>query len=324
MGAIKKIGSIVLRIAISVVLLVFLFKFNHIDVHDVFGMIKSADKPLLAAAFFVFLLTYVVGFIRWYMLLWSAGIRLPVGRVIVSFSGGNFFSLFLPSTIGGDLTRSIDLGAHTKKPREIVATVFVDRLSGFVGLTLVALASLCLGWGFVKGYMFVLVAIGVITGLLAVLLLVLFNRFLYDKINTYLSAPDAGRIREILQSLHHEIHIFRERTGIIIPNVLCSVIIQIIIPLSSFLIAYAMGVRINFTYFLIFLPIIGAVSMLPVSIGGLGLRENSTVLLFAHAGMDRHLALGMSLLNFFFMVASSAIGGLIYVFGIRYRRLQRH
>jgi hypothetical protein len=105
---------------------------------------------------------------------------------------------------------------------------------------------------------------------------------------------------------------------------MCSILIQFILPATAFLIARALGSSLNFNYFILFIPVIGAVSMLPISIGGLGLRENLTVLLFAHAGMDQHMALSMSLLNFFFLALYSGIGGVIYVLGVRYRRIQRH
>jgi hypothetical protein len=49
-----------------------------------------------------------------------------------------------------------------------------------------------------------------------------------------------------------------------------------------------------------------------------------TLLLFTGAGVEGHLAAGLSLLNFSFIVLFGAIGGLVYVFTVRHRRLQRH
>ena len=95
-------------------------------------------------------------------------------------------------------------------------------------------------------------------------------------------------------------------------------------PVSVYFIALALGVRINFIYFLIFLPIIGAITLIPISLGGLGLRESLFVVYFAKAGVIKQLALAMSLLSFSFVVVYGAIGGLIYVLTVHHRRVQPH
>jgi len=57
------------------------------------------------------------------MLLKAAKINLPLKRVIMSFSGGVFFNVFLPSTIGGFL-RSMDLAKHTQKQKKLSRLFF--------------------------------------------------------------------------------------------------------------------------------------------------------------------------------------------------------
>ncbi|HNW39726.1 MAG TPA: hypothetical protein PKI44_04810, partial [Candidatus Omnitrophota bacterium] len=94
------------------------------------------------------------------------------------------------------------------------------------------------------------------------------------------------------------------------------------LPISVYFIGLALGVRISLVYFLIFLPIIGAITLLPVAIGGLGLRESLFVVYFAKVGVVKQLALAMSLLSFSFFILYGAMGGLIYVLTVHHRRLQ--
>jgi len=171
--------------------------------------IQRANKPVLAWAFLVYLLALVFGFWRWNMLLKTLGVTATLSRRIASFAGGNFFNYFLPSTVGGDLVRSFDLSTHTKKTKEVIATVLLDRLSGYAGLEIVFLAALFLGWGLVP-LEIVLPGAILITALLAVFLLALFNSFFYSKINRLLSLPITGRFGEGLRSLHDELYIFRK------------------------------------------------------------------------------------------------------------------
>jgi len=319
----KNLLSIILRVLVSGILLVLLFKFNRINLHDLLSDVKGANKLFLTLGFLIFSLTYFLGFLRWQMLLKAAGIQASVKKLIVSFSGGIFFSIFLPSTIGGDIVRTADLAEHTRKAKEVIATVFLDRLSGYIGLVVVILPAFLLGGELVRDK-FVFLSLAAIAGLLVLVLLVLFNSFIYARINLFLAAPGAGKIKETLKNLHHEIHIFRHRKKLILHNLILSFFIQLIYPLSIYFIGLALGVKINIIYYFIFLPIIGAVTLLPVSIGGLGLREYLFVIYFAKAAVTKQLAVAMSLLSFSCIVLYAAIGGLIYVLTVHHRRLQHH
>jgi hypothetical protein len=321
MKVVKQIISVLLKAGISAALLWYLFR--QVDKRSLFEIISHANKSVLFCAFCVFTLMYIFSLLRWKMLLDAVDIKLPLKRVAISFSGGVFFNLFLPSSIGGDFMRSVDLASHTKKARQVVATVFLDRLSGYVGLVLMVVFALTWGWKLVADNS-VLTSVISITGVLIVILLVLFNKFIYSKINNLLKSPNAGRARAAITNLHHELHLFRNKKKLMCENILFSILIQIIGPVSFYIIARAIGIKVNFIYFLIFLPIIGAITMLPISIGGLGLRDASTIYLFAKAGVPKDLAFAMSLLNFSFILACGVIGGLIYVFTVHHRRLQRY
>lgn len=322
MKAFKKIVSILLRIGVSIALLVFLFRM--VDRKNIFEIMTHSDKPLLLIAFFTLFFSYALCLFRWDMLLKAAQIRLPLKRVIISTAGGAFFSLFLPSTIGGDLVRSIDLAVHTKKTHEVVATVLLDRLSGYIGLVTVALLAILFGWGFIRDNPTALFSVAIITAILAAVLLILFNKFLYSKINKLLQTPSAGKIREFIKDLHQEMHIFRHHTDIVINNLMLSLAIQIMAPLTFYIIALSLGIKISLFYFFVFIPIIGAITMLPISLGGLGLRDVTTIFFFAKAGVGKDLAFAMSLVSFFFILILGIMGGIIYALTLRHRRVQYH
>lgn len=317
----KKIFTIFLRVGISIVLLAYLFK--QTDEKALFNIVRNSDKALLVTAFFVFSLNYILCLFRWKMLLEAAKINLSLKRVIISFAGGTFFNLFLPSTIGGDFVRSVDLAIHTKRPREIIATVLLDRLSGYIGLVVVALVATLLGFKLIaeKG---VFLSVGLITLILVLVLVVLFNKTVYSKINKFLHSARVGGIKESIKNLHHEMHIFRHKQDIILSNLVLSLLVQIISPVSFYIIALSLDVKVNILYFFIFMPIITAITLLPISIGGLGIRDTSTILFFAQAGIGKNTAFAMSLISFSFILICGILGGLIYVLTVRHRRLQHH
>jgi len=317
----KKVLSILLRIVISALLLFFLFR--KVDAQSMFDIVKNANKLLLVTAFLIYFLNYALCIKRWEMLIKAVNIHLPLKRIITSFSGGIFFSLFLPSTIGGDVVRSLDLAAHTKKPKEIIATVFLDRLSGYIGLVLLTLLALVFGLKIIDDKS-VFLSLEIIIGILVLALIFLFNPYAYKKINKLLKSLGANKILGMITELHEEIHIFRNKRKVIVKNICISFLIQLITPLTYYLISLALGLKINLLYFFVFLPIIGAITLLPISIGGLGLRDATTVFFFAKVGVVKHMAFAMSLINFSFILFYGAIGGLIYVLTVRHRRVQHH
>lgn len=317
----KKLATIFLRVSISIALLIFIFR--KVDEKEMLVFIKNADKLTLLLAFLIFFSNYFLSLIRWEMLLKAVKIYLPFKRVIMSFAGGVFFNVFLPSTIGGDFVRSMDLASHTKKPKEVIATVLLDRLSGYAGLVLVSLIALLLGYKSIQDKS-VFISVGLIAGLLVVVLFLLFNKFTFSKLNKLLNSPNAGKIREAIKGLHQEVHYFRHHKEVIVHNLILSVIIQIITPLCFYFIGLSLGIKLNIIYYFIFLPIIGAITLLPISIGGLGLRDMTVIYFFTKAGVDKDLAFAMSILSFSFIVIYGIIGGVIYVFTLHHRRIQYH
>ena len=319
--SIKKLLGIILRVGISIALLVFLF--GQVDGKALFRIIRGADIWLLLLAFLIFTLVYAVCLFRWEMLLKAVRVYLPVKRIIVSFSGGMFFNVFMPSTIGGDLVRSFDLAAHTKKGKEVVATVLLDRLSGYAGMVLVAVAAMIFGYRLVQDRVVVLIVLAIVA-LLVLILLLLFNNFCFSKINRFFHASNSSRLMTAIKNTHQELYYFRQRKRVLFLNLAYSLFVQVVAPVSYYLIAVALGIKTDIIYFFIFFPLIGAITLLPISIGGLGLRDAITIYFFAKAGMAKDAAFAISIMVFFYTLLLGALGGIIYVFTLHSRRVQYH
>jgi len=314
----KKVMGLVFKICFSVALLFVLFK--QIDAKSVLSIIKHTNKPLLLLAFVLSSSVYILCFFRWKMLLAVSGIKPAISRLISPFAGGVFFNLFLPTTIGGDLVRSADLAIHTKKANEVVATVILDRLSGYIGMVFVALIALLFGGKLIEDRI-VFVSIAGLTLFLILIMMVFFNKAVYSVFRKLFYSPDAGKIRAAIEDIHQEIYNLRDHKKTALKNLALSVLVQAIAPVTSYIIALSLGIDLNIAYFFIILPIISAISMLPVSLGGLGIRDAATIFFFAKVGVGKDLAFAMSLIGFLFIVIYAGIGGFIYVFTLRYRRV---
>ena len=317
MPILKKIGIFLLRISISLVLLIFLFK--NVDAAALVEIIRGSDKLFILLAFLSWFFGYLFCFLRWKMLLETTGINLPGKRLISAFSGGIFFNMFLPSTIGGDFVRSVDISYHSKKTSTTIATVLLDRLSGFAGATIVTLIALIFGAGVIKDQR-IIIAIWFLAVLFLLVILVVFNNVFYRFLARLL--PDSPvKIWAVLRSVFQEMHEFKRHKTVIAKNLLLSMAGQVVGPVMTYMLAISFHLEVNIVYFFLFIPIIGAVTLLPISIGGLGVRDYMTILLFSSLGISKHFALAFSLMTFFLLLLYAGIGGIIYALTLHNRRV---
>ena len=89
----------------------------------------------------IVLVNIVLSSLKWRILLLSDQINIPLSKLVVSYVIGSFFNVFLPSTIGGDSYRIYDIMRQSGQGVRTAASVFADRLSGFIALTFLSLIA---------------------------------------------------------------------------------------------------------------------------------------------------------------------------------------
>ena len=87
-----------------------------------------------------------------------------------------------------------------------------------------------------------------------------------------------------------------------------------------FIVALSLGVRLHPMVFFLVIPIIAIIASIPVSLGGIGMREQTGVLLFGLFGVTAVLAFSVELLAYLIAVSASIPGGVIFLGRRRVRR----
>lgn len=75
----------------------------------------------------------------------------------------------------------------------------------------------------------------------------------------------------------------------------------------------SMDISVFFLVFLLSVPLIILISLLPISFGGLGVREGMTVFVFSMAGVPKDTALSVSLVYLSVIYLVSLIGGFFLI-----------
>lgn len=298
----------VARLSVSLVLLAVLLW--RTDRAELVATIGSLDPVLFATAAACFLAAQALSTFRWQLLLRAEGIRVPFGRLFLLYLEGMFFNLFLPTLIGGDVVRAQRIYVRAGRNEAAAASVLVERLSGLAALLAIAWGSLAAGRH--------AVGVGPVAGFSAALVLgavVVFSRGAKSVVRRVLGRPTLARVEEGVRSFYHAIGRYRSRRGVLAQVFGVSLVIQVIVIWANFLVGRALGLSTPFIVFLSLIPLATIVAMVPISIGGLGVRDGAMVFLFGRAGLSSVDALGLSLGWFFVTALCSLPGGLAFVFG---------
>ena len=305
----KKTLSLLLRIAVSLGLIA--WTLASIDREQLVRAIRGMNLWLLLLALGLYFMVNAVCAWRWQLLLYGRGIRLGYLRLLRYFLNGLFFGNFLPTTVGGDLMRAYLISNDCRRT-EALASVLVDRFVGLFGVIATGIIGLFLvartgQETLLLKYMLYGIAITLL------LLAVFLNKRIMKKFQGLLKLPLVNRMEEKVVEFYHSLYVYRQHAKEIALALALSLLVQLGVVLTAFTISRSLGADIAIMPFFLYMPVIAAVSMLPVSINGWGLQEGSFILFFGRAGLPGHQALSLGFLYHLVAVAISLIGGILWL-----------
>lgn len=312
----KKGALTALKIFVSLGILVYLFT-RVVHIGDLWTNLKEAKISYFFAAVAVYIGVETLSAYRWYLLLRPLNITTSFRRILALFYLGMYFNFFLPSSIGGDFFKVYYLNKETGRLSASTASVFVDRDIGLGGLLLIALVAAVWGGTSVPPNNGVLLApIFALIGLVFIAAnLALFYRPTYKVLHRLLSMFKMRKADEKVESLFESVNSYRGRWRLAAVALLISLGVQVGCAIVNMLAAGAIGLKTQhgFADYLVFIPAIGLIGMIPLSVNGAGWREASYILLFQSVGAEAHQAATLSLLWLGVNVVTSLPGGLIYL-----------
>jgi uncharacterized protein (TIRG00374 family) len=305
------------KVAVSAGLLGFLFW--RIDRATFLRTIQALPGFVFVGCLLLYLLGYLLSTLRWQRLLAAENIRVSLWRLTLVYFEGAFFNLFLPTLIGGDIVRGYAIykltGGHTAS----IASILIDRLSGFAALMFIAVLSLSIAVTRMQNLQVALMILGVAITF-GLLMAVLLNDRMKDWAAGVFRLVGLARFQAKLQGLVEAIHRYRGHRRALAQAFVLSAVLQALIIVTYYFVGRGLQVGVPLAYFFVFVPLITVVAMLPVSVAGLGVREGGVVYFFALVGVDAATSLSMSLVWFALTVLVSSLGGLAILFNAHYAK----
>ena len=266
----------------------------------------SASSPLyLALALLITVVSIVLSAYKWQLLVIAQGFTVPLRRLISSYFVGLFFNNFMPTSIGGDVVRVLDLRKMTSSGPAAAASVVAERVLAAFTLGLIVLCGVAFGSEMMARYRVVIL---VFVGICALALLgILYAHKLSPFLARY-GATIACKFKETAESIHTSV----ENKHTLVKVLFYSFIFQLMVVAINVFIIKALGLNVPIAFVFLFIPIIFAITMLPISLNGLGLREATYAYFFAQVGLSTEESVTISLFFFIIVTLVSLIGGVIF------------
>ncbi len=303
----------IILILFSSLLLYFMLK--DVQFSEIIFSIKTANLTLLFIAFSLHAIGLTISAFRWKLLLKSLNVNSNIFYLIKSYLVATFFNHFIPSTIGGDSVRAYDSYKLGKNKSKGLVVIMIDRFLGLLALLVFVVFSTFLSIEITSLIpdltlwlaFFSLAAIGVLIFLL------------WPPVKTfyklsYSSNKILSKIGTLFLKIGNSFAQFSNKKKVLIKALGLSLLLQANVVFYYYLISVALGFDIHIFNFSLIIPLTIFIMMIPISVNGIGLRENVLFFFFSFFGIAKTQAIAFAWIEFGMLLLLGIIGGIVYAF----------
>ncbi len=314
----KKSVLTALQIAVTLAVLFYVFR-DPAKRADMLGALKHADAGWLLLGILTYGVVELSAGVRWQLLLRVQGIRLAWRRIFELLMIGVFFNFIIPGGTGGDVVKVFYLLKETPgRAAPALLSALVDRVVGLFALILIAGCAVALRWSWLTSSaataQFVWIALLVLGGSACglALSLALASFGLVHRLPARLPGRDKLAELAVAYGLY----------GRAWRPTLAALAISFIAHLGTFLTFYcaaraleAPATRVpSFADLCTVMPVVNTIVGLPISVGGVGVREGLFELFLGQlAGIRPAVAVVISSTGYLLTLFWGLIGALIYM-----------
>lgn len=292
------------RFGTSALILALLF--TQLPLSDLWNTLTKVSLGTWLLAVLLFVTAHTVGVLKWNLLINIGSRKVPFSAAFRFYFLGLFSNLFLPSVAGGDVIRAGMAIRLSKDKEAVILGSLLDRFLDVCTLALFVAAgtlftpgllgpdgSLLLTW--TAG----ILAVAALGGLV------------------FLFLPLPQRTPERLVTVVERVRYCLKQLILTPQRALTAFVLSILIQgtfvlLNAYLGA-TVGIDIALAIWFMAWPLAKIAAMLPITLGGLGVREAALAGLLGRFGVSSAQAVGLGLLWQTILFAGGGLGGLFYM-----------
>ncbi len=302
-----------LKIVVSSGLIVFLVM--KLSPGELIPQVMAMEVLPLIAGIIIFLFSNILGALQWHLLLRGGEISLPLSRTVRLYFVGLFFNNFLPANVGGDAVKIYDVARDGNDPHHVFAVTLLDRVVGITALCMLALVSsliLLIRGGNENMWFYMAIA-----GTCIILVFtVIASRGMSNLIRGLVRNIGIWKIGERIENILNHLSRFRRMRPLLGRVILLALVVQFLRITTHMMVGSSLGINLSawdLVHFYVFVPLLGLLMVLPISINGWGIREGAGILLFTQIGVSQELAFLMEFITAAVMITVSLGGGILFL-----------
>jgi len=259
-----------------------------VPVHDLAAALRRVPGWVWPVALTAYLLMHLIGVVKWRLLINTAGAGLTFAEAARCYYYGLFGNLFLPSVVGGDVVRAGMALTMTRSVSGLLFGSLVDRTLDILGLAAVAgTGALLLPTALDARSRAVFTGLGLLflaagVGSLLLVRMVPIRRL-------------SWKIRRRLATLRTAFRQLARRPERMAAALLLGMLLQSLLTVMNFWLGDLVGIRIAVVVWLFVWPLAKIAAVVPLTQGGIGVREAAIVALFQpfHVTSAQAMATGL-------------------------------
>ncbi|HSH82345.1 MAG TPA: lysylphosphatidylglycerol synthase transmembrane domain-containing protein [Herpetosiphonaceae bacterium] len=299
------------QVAASLALLLYLLA--QIDLAQLQAAQARLSLSFLGLAVALQLAGVFVSALKWWLLLRALNQPLAYIWTVRVYQIGQFFNNFLPTMIGGDAVRVLLVRRRGGHVAAAIASVWVERLTGFVALTLIGWSGLGLSWQLLAGAP--PVRLGVLFSLLVASLAVgvALGAPVGARVLARLGLPNILDWRSRLQRTAATISGYRTRRTTVAVVTALAFAYQLSWVAVHVVAARALGLEVPHQLLLLMVPVSDIVGLVPIFFNNLGAREGTFMVFLSQLGAPIASAVALAFLIFLVRLLVGCLGGVLYL-----------
>ncbi len=278
-----------LRLTIGLILIILLLLF--VSPSAVISSIRSINPVFVIAAILVYALAFLILTIRWKIIVAHMRGYLPLGEAYQAFAGGVLYSDFTPGRIG-DLTRAVLVRDRMDLHKGTVS-VIIDRFIDIIVLTTLGIAAVVVYSSHFASVLPVVSLIVLVVVFVGAIILFWQN----ERIFSWTQKIPYFGIQAFTAQVQTAISEFRNERNVFVKGILLTVLAWVFQALRVVLIALGLGYSLPLPELFLILPLISALSIIPITLSGLGLVEGGMTAVLVGLGMPVSAALSLAILD---------------------------
>lgn len=310
----------IIQVSISIALLAGLVYL--IDINRFFATITDADYIYLIIAIAIVTVNRVIMAYKWNILLKVKNINISLFEATKIYYISNFLGLYLPATIGGDIVRAYYINKDRHKLQDILASIVVERVIGFLVLFCFAVFGGVFYYSYFIGAGMDIQYVLIIIVSISLLALFVFVATLTETISRKVmrifdkeyALTFTRKIAGKLKGLYQSYYLFRNAKSALLAFCFLTIIEVFSYIIRSYVVAEALGVHIPFAYLFSFVPILMTLIRLPISLNGFGITEGGFVYFLSLIGIPAAIGFSVGLVDHLVVIIAILPGGVFYLY----------